>query len=201
MLLTKNNLYSSEDQTLSSDLNDANAKIWMKSLQDFFKKVVIDSSEKVLQNCDIQDPQGHQGEISAGLVELTDMDVTHWHVIPLCNVHIGSDYALGGIKGPMKTIQATNAFKVPIKSQNWPTRKILDTQNSFDGKVVFTQKDFEPTTFLGKQCLLTIPLTTYGIGTTSMEYKWKAAGKFLQLLKLQNLAIKKKYIMKHLLSY
>ena len=57
VLLTKNNLYSSEDQTLSSDLIDANAKIWMKSLQDFFKKVVIDSSEKVLQNCDIQDPQ------------------------------------------------------------------------------------------------------------------------------------------------
>ena len=113
------------------------------------------------------------------------MDVTHWHVIPLCKVHIGSDYALGGIKGPMKTIQATNAFKVPIKSQNWPTRKILDTQNSFDGKVVFTQKDFEPTTFLGKQCLLTIPLTTYGIGTTSMEYKWKAAGKFLNLFRLK----------------
>ena len=200
MLLTKNNLCSSEDQTLSFDSIDANAKIWMKSLQDFFKKVVIDCNEKVLHNCDIQDPQGHQGEISAGLVELTDMNVTHLHIIPLCKVHIGSDYALGGIKGAMKTIQATNAFKVPIKSQNWPTRKILDTLEHSDGKVVFTQKDFEPTTFLGKQCLLTIPLTTYGIGTTSMEYKWKAAGKFLQLLKLQNLVMKKN-IMKHLLRY
>ena len=199
MLLTKNNLYSSEDQTLSSDLIDANAKIWMKSLQDFFKKVVIDCNEKVLQNCDIQDPQGHQGEISAGLVELTDMNVTHLHVIPLCKVHIGSDYAHGGIKGPMKTIQATNAFKVPIKSQNWPTRKILEGEHC-DGRVVFTQNHFEPTTFLGKQCLLTIPLTTYGIGTTSMDYKWKAAGKFLQLLKLHNLSMNKN-IMKHLLRY
>ena len=165
----------------------------MKSLQDFFKKVVIDCNEKVLQNCDIQDPQGHQGEISAGLVELTDMDVTHLHIIPLCKVHIGSDYAHGGIKGPMKTIQATNAFKVPIKSQNWPTRKIEGTLEHGDGKVVFTEKDFEPTTFLGKQCLLTIPLTTYGIGTTSMEYKWKEAGKFLQILKLLDFVMKQKY--------
>ena len=200
MLLTKNNLCSSEDQTFSFDVLDANAKMWMKSLQDFFKKVVIDCNEKVLQNCDIQDPQGHQGEISAGLVELTDMDVTHLHIIPLCKVHRGSDFALGGIKGPMKTIQATNAFKVPIKSQNWPTKKIESTLEHSDGKVVFTQNDFEPTTFLGKQCLLKIPLTTYGIGTTSMEYKWKAAGKFLQLLKLQNLVMKKN-IMKHLLRY
>ena len=46
---------------------------------------------------------------------------------------------------------------------------------------MFTQTDIGQTTFLGKQCLLTIPITTYGIGVTSMEYKWIAAGEYNHL--------------------
>lgn len=161
-------VYSSGDQCLSSDLINDSARIWMKFWKDFFKQDWF--------HCGIQGTQSHQIGISGGLVDLIDHDSNHWYVVPLCEAHKSSDYALGGIKAPMKTVETTISIKIPTKSKI--CRQVSNISIGTGGeKKIFTEKDFEMETFCDQKCLLKIPLNTHGIGTTSMEYKWKVGGK------------------------
>ena len=161
-------VYSSGDQCLSSHLINNSARIWMNFWKDFFKQDWF--------HCGIQGTQSHQIGISGGLVDLINHDSNHWYVVPLCEAHKSSDYALGGIKAPMKTVEATISIKFPIKSKMF--RQVSNIPISTGGeKKIFTEKDFEMETFCDQKCLLKIPLSTHGIGTTSMEYKWKVGGK------------------------
>ena len=161
-------VYSSGDQCLSSDLINDSARIWMKFWKDFFKQDWF--------HCGIQGTQSHQIGISGGLVDLIDHDSNHWYVVPLCEAHKSSDYALGGIKAPMKTVETNISIKIPTKSKI--CRQVSNISIGTGGeKKIFTEKDFEMETFCDQKCLLKIPLNTHGIGTTSMEYKWKGGGK------------------------
>ena len=161
-------VYSSGDQCLSSHLINNSVRIWMNFWKDFFKQDWF--------HCGIQGTQSHQIGISGGLVDLVDHDSNHWYVVPLCEGHKSSDYALGGIKAPMKTVEATISIKIPTKSKIF--KQVSNTSISTGGeKKIFTEKDFETETFCDQKCLLKIPLNTHGIGTTSMEYKWKVGGK------------------------
>ena len=161
-------VYSSGDQCLSSHLINDSARIWMNFWKDFFKQDWF--------HCGIQGTQSHQIGISGGLVDLIDHDSNHWYVVPLCEAHKSSDYALGGIKAPMKTVETTISIKIPTKSKI--IRQVSNISIGTGGeKKIFTEKDFEMETFCDQKCLLKIPLNTHGIGTTSMEYKWKVGGK------------------------
>ena len=161
-------VYSSGDQCLSSHLINDSARIWMNFWKDFFKQDWF--------HCGIQGTQSHQIGISGGLVDLINHDSNHWYVVPLCEAHKSSDYALGGIKAPMKTVETTISIKIPTKSKIF--KQVSNTSISTGGeKKIFTEKDFEMETFCDQKCLLKIPLNTHGIGTTSMEYKWKVGGK------------------------
>ena len=161
-------VYSSGDQCLSSHLINDSARIWMNFWKDFFKQDWF--------HCGIQGTQSHQIGISGGLVDLVDHDSNHWYVVPLCEAHKSSDYALGGIKAPMKTVETTISIKIPTKSKI--SRQVSNISIGTGGeKKIFTEKDFEMETFCDQKCLLKIPLNTHGIGTTSMEYKWKVGGK------------------------
>ena len=161
-------VYSSGDQCLSSHLINDSARIWMNFWKDFFKQDWF--------HCGIQGTQSHQIGISGGLVDLIDHDSNHWYVVPLCEAHKSSDYVLGGIKAPMKTVETTISIKIPTKSKI--CRQVSNVSIGTGGeKKIFTEKDFEMETFCDQKCLLKIPLNTHGIGTTSMEYKWKVGGK------------------------
>ena len=161
-------VYSSGDQCLSSHLINDSARIWMNFWKDFFKQDWF--------HCGIQGTQSHQIGISGGLVDLIDHDSNHWYVVPLCEAHKSSDYALGGIKAPMKTVETNISIKIPTKSKI--CRQVSNISIGTGGeKKIFTEKDFELETFCDQKCLLKIPLNTHGIGTTSMEYKWKVGGK------------------------
>ena len=74
----------------------------------------------------------------------------------------------------MKTVEATISIKIPTKSKI--CRQVSNVSISGEKKI-FTEKDFEMEIFCDQKCLLKIPLNTHGIGTTSMEYKWKVGGK------------------------
>ena len=166
--LSNQYVYSSGDQCLSSHLINDSARIWMNFWKDFFKQDWF--------HCGIQGTQSHQIGISGGLVDLIDHDSNHWYVVPLCEAHKSSDYALGGIKAPMKTVETTISIKIPTKSKIF--RQVSNISIGTGGeKKIFTEKDFEMETFCDQKCLLKIPLNTHGIGTTSMEYKWKVGGK------------------------
>ena len=166
--LSKKFVYSSGDQCLSSHLINDSARIWMNFWKDFFKQDWF--------HCGIQGTQSHQIGISGGLVDLIDHDSNHWYVVPLCEAHKSSDYVLGGIKAPMKTVETTISIKIPTKSKIF--RQVSNISIGTGGeKKIFTEKDFEMETFCDQKCLLKIPLNTHGIGTTSMEYKWKVGGK------------------------
>ena len=43
------------------------------------------------------------------------MSVKFWHVVPLCETHIGPEFVHGGIRGPIKTNKSTVALKIPFK--------------------------------------------------------------------------------------
>ena len=161
-------VYSSGDQCLSSHLINDSARIWMNFWKDFFKQDWF--------HCGIQGTQSHQIGISGGLVDLINHDSNHWYVVPLCEAHKSSDYALGGIKAPMKTVETTISIKIPTKSKIFRQGSNISIGTGGEKKI-FTEKDFEMETFCDQKCLLKIPLNTHGIGTTSMEYKWKVGGK------------------------
>lgn len=161
-------VYSSGDQCLSSHLINDSARIWMNFWKDFFKQDWF--------HCGIQGTQSHQIGISGGLVDLINHDSNHWYVVPLCEAHKSSDYALGGIKAPMKTVETTISIKIPTKSKIFRQDSNISIGTGGEKKI-FTEKDFEMETFCDQKCLLKIPLNTHGIGTTSMEYKWKVGGK------------------------
>ena len=161
-------VYSSGDQCLSSHLINDSTRIWMNFWKDFFKQDWF--------HCGIQGTQSHQIGISGGLVDLINHDSNHWYVVPLCEAHKSSDYALGGIKAPMKTVETTISIKIPTKSKIFRQDSNISIGTGGEKKI-FTEKDFEMETFCDQKCLLKIPLNTHGIGTTSMEYKWKVGGK------------------------
>ena len=166
-------VFSADDQCLSSNLICPNARTWINFWKDFFKQVVTNKS------CEIQSPMNHGNGISGGLIEPTTRDFNNWYLIPLCEAHMNDQYKRGGTQGSMKTDKTTIALQIPIKPLHNRDSRICDLDapiGNVDIKT-FTEKDFKPETFLGKECLLKFPLPTYGIGTISMEYKWNVKGK------------------------
>lgn len=166
-------VFSADDQCLSSKLICPNARTWINFWKDFFKQVVTNKS------CEIQSPMNHQNRISGGLIEPTTRDHNNWYVIPLCEAHMNDEYKRGSTQGPMKTDNTTIALQIPIKPLHNRDSRVCDLNAPIAHKDIktFTEKDFKAENFLGKECFLKFPLPTYGIGTISMEYKWKAKGK------------------------
>ena len=166
-------VFSADDQCLSSKLICPNARIWINFWKDFFKQVVTNKS------CEIKRPMNHQNRISGGLIEPTTRDHNNWYVIPLCEAHMNDEYKRGSTQGPMKTENTTIALQIPIKPFHNRESRVCDLNAPIANEEIktFTEKDFKAETFLGKECFLKFPLPTYGIGTISMEYKWKVKGK------------------------
>ena len=166
-------VFSADDQSLSSKLICPNARTWINFWKDFFKQVVTNKS------CEIESPMNHQNRISGGLIEPTTRDHNNWYVIPLCEAHMNDEYKRGSTQGPMKTDNTTIALQIPIRPLHNLDSRVCDLNAPIAHKDIktFTEKDFKAENFLGKECFLKFPLPTYGIGTISMEYKWKVKGK------------------------
>ena len=94
------------------------------------------------------------------------MTLNNWIVIPEC--------------------KGAYSIQIPIISQNLQNKetdgdilmKHARNEMSDDNVKEFTEKDFEPSTFLNEECLFRFPLPTYQIGTTLMEYEWSIEGKY-----------------------
>ena len=166
-------VFSADDQCLSSNLITPNARTWINFWKEFFQQVVTNKC------CEIQSPMNHQNRISGGLIEPTTRDHNNWYVIPLCEAHMNDGYKRGSTQGPMKTNNTTIALQIPIKPFHNRDSRVCDLNVPIANKDIktFTEKDFKAEIFLGNDCFLKFPLPTYGIGTISMEYKWKVKGK------------------------